>query len=100
MVFVASLGLPTLMVSGDSQVVINWANSKACLDVVDMVHWCELIEAIKSSFLSLKFFHIYMEHNSSADALSKESLTLYLGKLSYLEIMEGDMIGSDTVLFF
>ena len=70
--FAASLGLPFLMVWGDSQVVINWENTNAVLNVLDMVHWCERDVALKSSFLSLNFSQIYREHNSSVDALSKE----------------------------
>ena len=69
--FAASLGLPSLMVWGDSQVVINWENTKVGLNVLDLVHWCEHIVALKSSFLSLNFSHIYRELNLSVDALSK-----------------------------
>ena len=70
------------------------------MDVVDLVHHCQHIEAIKSAFLSLNFLHIYREHNSSADALSKEAIALEMGKLSYLEMMEGDVIRSDIIMFF
>ena len=36
--FAASLGLPSLMVWGNSQVVINWENTKVGLNVLDWVH--------------------------------------------------------------
>ena len=47
------------------------------------------------------FQHIYMEHNMSADVLSKEALSLHeMGNLSYIEMLDGESIGSDTILFF
>ena len=80
--------------------MINWAKSEADLNVIDLVHWCERIEALKSSFLSFNFLHLYREHNSSADALSKEALSLDTWILSYFEILDGEMIGSDDSQMF
>ena len=77
--------------------VINWENTKSGMNVLDMVHWCEHIVSLKPSFLSLKFLQIYRQHNSSADALSKEALFLDMGILSYFEILDGEIIGSDTI---
>ena len=100
LVFVVSIGLHILSVCGDSQVIINWEKSVACLDVVDPEHWCDRITEVKSSFLSINFQHIYREHNMSADVLSKEALSLDMGKLSYIEMLDGESIGSDTIMFF
>ena len=36
--FVKTLGLPTLHAYGDSQVIINWVNSKAGLSALDLDH--------------------------------------------------------------
>ena len=36
----------------------------------------------------------------SGDVLSKEALSLEMGKLSFIEILDGESIGSDTILFF
>ena len=36
----------------------------------------------------------------SADVLSKEALSFEMGKLSYIEMLDGDSIGSDSILFF
>ena len=85
------------MAWGESQVVINWENTKASLNVLDLVHWCERIVALKSSFLSLNFSQIYREHNSSVNGLSKEDIFLNIGILSYFEILDGQMIMSDTI---
>ena len=73
---------------------------EAELNVIDLVHWCERIDALKSSFLTINFSHIYREHNSSADTLSKEALSLDMGPLSYLEFIDGEKIGSTTIQLF
>ena len=54
------------------------------LIVLDLDHWCARIEAIKKSFLSINFQHVYREHNMIADGLSKEALLA--------EFMEGERI--------
>ena len=38
LVFADTIGLPSLFVCGDSQVIINWENSVARLDAVDLDH--------------------------------------------------------------
>ena len=38
LVFADTIGLPSLFVYGDSQVIINWENSVERLDVVDLDH--------------------------------------------------------------
>ena len=68
----------------------------ACLDVVDLEHLCNHITEVKSSFLSINIQHIYRDHNMSADVLSKESLSLKMGKLAYIDMLDGDSIGSDS----
>ena len=70
------------------------------MSVIDLVHWCERIDALKSSFLTINFSHIYREHNSSADALSKEALSLNMGTLSFLEFLDGEKIGCTTIQLF
>ena len=72
----------------------------ACLDVVDLEHWCDCITEVKAYFLSINVQHIYKEHNMSADALSKESLSLKMGKLSYIEMLDGESTGRDTIQLF
>ena len=36
----------------------------------------------------------------SADVLSKEALSLEMGNLSYIEMLDVESIGSDTIPFF
>ena len=80
--------------------VINWARLEAELNVMDLVHWCECIDALKSSFLTINFSHIYREHNSSVDTLSKEALSLDMGTLTSMEFFDEKMIGSTTIQLF
>ena len=36
----------------------------------------------------------------STDVLSKEALSREMGKLSYIEMLDGESIGRNTILFF
>ena len=72
----------------------------ACLNIVDLEHLCDHIIEVKDYFLSIKFHDIYREHNMSVDVLSKEALSLEMGKLSYIEMLDGESIRSDTTPFF
>ena len=72
----------------------------AFLMVVDLDHWCDHINEIKASFLSISFQHIYREHNSSADGLSKEALTMEMGNLSFSEYLDGEIIGNGDIRIF
>ena len=36
----------------------------------------------------------------SVDVLSNEALSLEMGKLSYIEMLDGYSIGSDTIMLF
>ena len=100
LVFADTIGLPSLFVCGDSQVIINWENSIVHLDVVDLDHWCDHIDEVKASFLSINLKHIYREHNQSVDSLSKESLSLEMQKLSYEEFLDGESIRRNIISFF
>ena len=42
-----------------TQVIINWENYVADPTVVNLNHWCNHINEIKASFLSICFQHIY-----------------------------------------
>ena len=100
MSFVVSIGIPSLSAFGDSQVIINRVNYVARLTLVDLEHWCNHIIDIKSSFRSISFQHIYREQNSSANGLSKEALSLYMGKLAFIEYFEGEVIGNGNLRLF
>ena len=90
--FAAYVGIPSLTVFGDSQVIINWANQKACLKVTTLELWCDRIRTTQATFLSLRFQHIYREHNHMTDKLSKDPLNIGRGCLSFFEFMEVEKI--------
>ena len=72
----------------------------ARLTVVDLDHWCDHINEIKDSFISIGFYHIYRENNSSANGLSKESLTMEMGNLSFSEYLDVEIIGNGNIRLF
>ena len=69
------------------------------LEVTYLDHWCDCISDIKASFFSLSFQHIYRKHNSSANGLSKEALSLDTRKISFIEYLEGEVIGFGNLKF-
>ena len=89
LVFAAAIGLPALHVFGYSLVTINWANYVDGISTLDLEHWCDRISEVNDSFLSLDFQHVYREHNTIVDFLSKDALNLVLGLLSFSKFLEG-----------
>ena len=51
--------------------------------------WKDKIKELTTSFRTLKFAHIYREHNREADALSKNALQPPEGKIIYNKWIEG-----------
>ena len=47
-----------------------------------------------------EFRHVCMEHNMSANHLSKEALNMKTGLLSFLEILEGEIIEEGMIQLF
>ena len=97
--FAKVIGIPTLHVYGDSYVIINWANDKAALSALDLNCWCDIIMDSKAFFLSLDF-HVFREHNKRAHSLSKETLSMALGLLSFIEYYEEVVIGEGKTQLF
>ena len=77
-----SLGLPTLHIHRDSTVIINWFNIRSTLSSLALDGWCQCIRDLEPFFIQLDAVHIFREHNTKVDSLSKEALTLALGHLS------------------
>ena len=71
----------------------------AGISAQDLEHWCDCITEVKDSFLFLNIQHVYQEHNTSADGLSKEALSLALGLLSFSEFL-GEFIGVGSLQVF
>ena len=100
LVFAVSIGLPTLSICGDSQVIINWEKSVACLDVVDLEHWCDRITDVKSDFLSINIQHIYREHNMSANVYPRKHFLLRWENSPILRCWMESLLGAIPSYFF
>ena len=91
------MGLPSLFFHGDSAVIINWFNRRSALTLLSLDGWCHCIRELETEFIQLTATHIYREHNTMADNLSKEALTLPQGHLQYAELTNGEVIDQGTL---
>ena len=73
------MGLPMHTIFGDSLVIISWLNRITSLNVPSLIHWCDDICSMLLHVPHVIFKHIYREHNSMADGLSKQALKLNMG---------------------
>ena len=86
------MGLPIKLIYGDSLVIISWLNGLSALDVPALMHWRGDIKNMLHAAPQVIFKHIYREHNSLADGLSKEVLYLDMGHGHYTEFLDGLVI--------
>ena len=77
------MGIPMQLIYGDSMVIISWLNRNSALDVPILMHWCCDIRLMLQKAPSVIFKHTYCEHNTLADALSKQGLNLDMGVVSF-----------------
>ena len=94
------MGLPIKMIYGDSLVVISWVNRISTLDLPTLKHWCDEIYTMLRLAPPVSFNHIYREHNTLADGLSKKALQLDMGIGYYTESMDGIVIGEGHFTLF
>ena len=80
--------------------MINWDKKKDALSSLDLGYWCDNIIGLKDSFLSLDFHHVYREQNMKAYVISKETLMLTTGHLSFMEFYEDGCIGGGNLQLF
>ena len=90
------MALPTLHIHGDSIATINWFNRRSALDFLALDGWCQRIHDMEPYFIQLKAVHIFREHNTKADCLSKETLTLASGHFQFIEFTDGECTGQGT----
>ena len=80
---------------GDSKSVIDWEISKNNIRALHLHNLLNSIHALQPSFEVVSFKHIYREHNSEADTLSKLALAIHPG------IIEGEItINREVSLFY
>lgn len=75
----------SLQVYGDSKISVDWLNSKSSLQNVGLQAVMEQITTMRRSFHLVSFSHIFREHNSKADTLSKAGVSLEAGKIKIQE---------------
>jgi len=61
---------------GDSKIIINWFNNTTACHIHTLSNILDEINIFKAQFNIIKCNHIYREHNSCADELSKEAMIL------------------------
>lgn len=61
-------------------------NNKATLNPGMLSYWIERIHALKRSFSTISFTHVYREKNNEADRLSKKGLEGVFGEMHYESI--------------
>ena len=94
------MGLPIKMIYGDSLVIISWFNRISTLDLPTLKHWCDDINSMLRLAPPVSFNHIFREHNTLADGLSKRALNMDMGIGHYTETMDGMNIGEGHFILF
>eukprot|EP00253_Pinus_taeda_P019711 PITA_19711 len=65
---------------GDSKIIIDWFNNTTECHTHTLRNILEDINILKAQFIDISYQHIYREHNSSVDQLSKEATSLPRGE--------------------
>ena len=94
------MGLPIQLIYGDSLVIISWLNRLSALDVPALMHWSYDIKNMLQFAPQVIFKHIFREHNSLADGLSKQALNLDMGVGIYSETLDGSVINQGHYVLF
>ena len=94
------MGLPIHLIYGDSKVIISWLNKSTALDVPTLMHWCKDIRDMLHLAPQVIFKHIFHEHNSLADGLSKQALKLDMGHGFFTENLDGMVINDGHFILF
>ena len=81
-------------------VIISWLNRSTALDVPSLMHWCCDIRHMLQMGPPMIFKHIYREHNSLADVLSKQGLNLDMGVVSFSEHLDGLIVNQGSLNLF
>ena len=80
-------------VFGDSEVIMDWARGSHDLHTIQLLHWIRRTKELIDFFQHSSFSHIYREHNSEANILSKQAIgdgmeTINWAKLEGTTILE------------
>ena len=94
------MGLPMHLIYGESMVIISWINRLSALDVPTLMHWCNDIRIMLQMAPPVIFKHIFREHNSLADGLSKQALNLDMGYGNFSKTLDGMVINHGQLVLF
>ena len=94
------MGLPIHLIFGDSMVIISCLNILSVLDIPSLMHWCDDIKNMLQLVPPVIFKHIFREHNSLADSLSKQALNLDMGYGTFFESLDGMVIEHGQFVLF
>ena len=90
--FASLIVISDISVYGDSKVLIDWLNGSTNLHVLLLKHWIHKVQDIKRTFEHISFRHISRCFNTSADALSKTTISLKFGFVRFQEFLDGSFI--------
>jgi ribonuclease HI len=86
------LSIYSILVQGDSKIIIDWLKEKGRLQVVKLECWKLRIKNLIGLFQPISFTHVYREDNEVADRLSKQALLKDPKKIYYFQCV-GDHEG-------
>ena len=95
--FACELYLDKIWVCGDSKILIDHLNNKATLNPGTLSYWIERIHALKRSFYTISFTHVYREKNNEADRLSKKGLEGVFREMHYELINSNGSVASGKI---
>lgn len=78
-----------IQIFGDSNIVVDWLNSRNNIRVPHLQHLLAELQILKSQFGRISFAHTYKELNLEADTLSKQALAYQPGMLEIEEVIDG-----------
>lgn len=93
-------GLTNIKVFGDSRVTIKWATREYKLKVLNLAHWANRTLCEINKQQNIDFVHIFREHNSLADKLSKRALDGIEGHLIWEEWFDSSLLDCGSMYFF
>eukprot|EP00253_Pinus_taeda_P015318 PITA_15318 len=84
----------SIQIFGDSMNVVKWVNGKSMCKNQILKTLLDDIASLKTHFNCVSICHIYREHNSTANQLSKSGLQQAMGNWSIEETYQGQIISS------
>lgn len=86
------------------QINVSWANNISNLQVLALEQWCSSTLLLLKYFFFLNICHVFREHNTVADCLSKEAVEprveLPVGLLIFEEVYDGEKIFEGSIQSF